>query len=204
MDDPVSATSQNSGLTEGSHCSICGAIIVPQTVIPAIGSVEVVEEYVPLVSEVEAGNEAVVENMITVASDSGLTESNPNGNDEIVIEAAIPTVVDAIVDGNSVITEETVNIQGDNSEIESYPEVVDDENEFIEPESEAPGNVIDNNTVASITPVASETQMTAEQVRCIETITLIGETVVEVFNAFARFLAPLISRMRFLPVIKFW
>ena len=36
VDPAVPATYESSGLTEGSHCSVCGKVIVPQTVIPQL------------------------------------------------------------------------------------------------------------------------------------------------------------------------
>ncbi|MCD7859386.1 MAG: hypothetical protein LUH51_04340, partial [Firmicutes bacterium] len=37
VDEAVAATCTASGLTEGSHCSVCGAVIVEQEVVPALG-----------------------------------------------------------------------------------------------------------------------------------------------------------------------
>lgn len=37
VDPAVEATCQKTGLTEGSHCSVCGATITPQQVIPISG-----------------------------------------------------------------------------------------------------------------------------------------------------------------------
>lgn len=38
VDAAVPATKKDSGLSEGAHCSICDEVIIPQTVIPRIGS----------------------------------------------------------------------------------------------------------------------------------------------------------------------
>lgn len=40
VDEAVEATEESTGLTEGSHCSVCGAIIVKQKVIPKIDPYE--------------------------------------------------------------------------------------------------------------------------------------------------------------------
>lgn len=37
IDESVPATCTTDGLTEGSHCSVCGEVIIPQQVIPALG-----------------------------------------------------------------------------------------------------------------------------------------------------------------------
>ena len=46
-DAAVSATCTENGLTEGSHCSVCGETIVAQTVVPAAGHTEVKDPAVP-------------------------------------------------------------------------------------------------------------------------------------------------------------
>ena len=44
IDNAVDPTCTTSGLTQGKHCSICGAILKAQTVIPALGHTEVVDD----------------------------------------------------------------------------------------------------------------------------------------------------------------
>ena len=44
IDNTVDPTCTTSGLTQGKHCSICGAILKAQTVIPALGHTEVVDD----------------------------------------------------------------------------------------------------------------------------------------------------------------
>ena len=44
IDNAVDPTCTISGLTQGKHCSICGAILKAQTVIPALGHTEVVDD----------------------------------------------------------------------------------------------------------------------------------------------------------------
>ena len=43
IDNTVDPTCTTSGLTQGKHCSICGAILKAQTIIPALGHTEVVD-----------------------------------------------------------------------------------------------------------------------------------------------------------------
>ena len=47
IDEAIPATCTETGLTEGSHCSVCNAVIVPQDVVQATGHTVVVDESVP-------------------------------------------------------------------------------------------------------------------------------------------------------------
>ncbi|MBR7073305.1 MAG: leucine-rich repeat domain-containing protein, partial [Eubacterium sp.] len=47
VDAAVPATCTKTGLTEGSHCSVCGAVVVAQEVVPATGHTEVIDPAVP-------------------------------------------------------------------------------------------------------------------------------------------------------------
>ena len=44
IDNAVAPTCTTSGLTQGKHCSVCGAILQEQTVVPALGHTEVVDK----------------------------------------------------------------------------------------------------------------------------------------------------------------
>ena len=51
-DEAVAPTCTETGLTEGSHCSVCGAILVAQEIIPATGHTAVVDDgYAPTCTE---------------------------------------------------------------------------------------------------------------------------------------------------------
>ena len=43
-DNKIEATCTTNGLTEGSHCSVCKEVLVPQTVVNALGHTEVIDE----------------------------------------------------------------------------------------------------------------------------------------------------------------
>ncbi len=43
-DEAVEPTCTESGLTEGKHCSVCGEVIIAQTVVPALGHTEVIDK----------------------------------------------------------------------------------------------------------------------------------------------------------------
>ena len=70
IDNAVDPTCTTSGLTQGKHCSICGAILKAQTVIPALGHTEVVDDAIaPTCTEKgkTEGNHCSVCNTIIVA-----------------------------------------------------------------------------------------------------------------------------------------
>ena len=46
VDEVVAPTCTETGLTEGSHCSVCGEVLVAQEVVPALGHTEVTDEAV--------------------------------------------------------------------------------------------------------------------------------------------------------------
>ncbi len=71
-DDAVAATCTSSGLTEGSHCSVCKAILIKQTTVPAKGHVPVTDPRVePTTTSVgwTVGSHCSVCNQILVAQE---------------------------------------------------------------------------------------------------------------------------------------
>ena len=71
IDESVAATATTDGLTEGSHCSVCGETIIAQEVIPATGeqvgentepATAVAESAASAVNIYATGNTIVVEN----------------------------------------------------------------------------------------------------------------------------------------------
>ena len=51
IDPAVEATEDENGLTEGSHCSVCGEVLVPQEVVPALKHTVVIDPAVPATCE---------------------------------------------------------------------------------------------------------------------------------------------------------
>ena len=76
VDTGIEATCTTDGLTDGKHCSICGEILLPQTVITALGHTEVTDAAVPATctstgltegKHCSACNEVFVEQTVTDA-----------------------------------------------------------------------------------------------------------------------------------------
>ena len=136
VDDAVAATCMKSGKTEGSHCSVCGEVIVAQKTIPALGHKFVNYIYNnDATTETDGTETAVCERgcgetdtrvavgtkLNTAVSESTASAVNlyasgntivvENATDEICIYDAMGKLVcrDAI---NRVRTEITVNIPG--------------------------------------------------------------------------------------------
>ena len=71
-DAAVEATCTTTGLTEGSHCSVCGVILVAQNTIPALGHTEVIDAAVaPTLTEtgLTEGKHCSVCNNVLIAQD---------------------------------------------------------------------------------------------------------------------------------------
>lgn len=62
VDVAVPATRTETGLTEGSHCSVCGKVIVAQEIIPMLNSTPVTESAANAVNIYAHGNTIVIEN----------------------------------------------------------------------------------------------------------------------------------------------
>lgn len=95
VDAPVAATCTTPGLTEGSHCAECGAVIVAQAEIPALGHDILFEE---LAYETEEGEEEVVIRVTFLcghAEDSIIELEDADGE---IIE-----LLDTVVEGDKII-----------------------------------------------------------------------------------------------------
>ncbi|MBO7145893.1 MAG: leucine-rich repeat protein [Salinivirgaceae bacterium] len=62
VDAAVPATYTETGLTEGSHCSVCGKVIVEQKIIPMLDNTAITETAANAVNIYAYGNKIVVEN----------------------------------------------------------------------------------------------------------------------------------------------
>ena len=92
VDKAVEPTCTETGLTEGSHCSVCGTVLVAQEVIPATGHTVVVDEAVE-----------------PTCTETGLTEGSHCSVCETILVAqeVIPATghtYDAVTTGNNVCT----------------------------------------------------------------------------------------------------
>ena len=57
IDPEVAAACETAGITEGSHCRVCGKVLVEQTVIPATGHTPVTDDAVCLLYTSDAADE---------------------------------------------------------------------------------------------------------------------------------------------------
>jgi len=90
IDNAVAPTCTETGLTEGSHCSVCNEVLIAQTVIEANGHTEVIDNAVaPTCTEtgLTEGKHCSVCNEILVAQE--VIEAN--GHTEVIDEAVAPT-----------------------------------------------------------------------------------------------------------------
>ena len=92
VDKAVEPTCTETGLTEGSHCSVCGTVLVAQQEIPATGHTVVVDEAVE-----------------PTCTETGLTEGSHCSvcNEVLVAQQEIPATghtYDAVTTGNNVCT----------------------------------------------------------------------------------------------------
>ena len=133
VDKAVEPTCTETGLTEGSHCSVCGTVLVAQEVIPATGHTVVVDEAVePTCTEtgLKEGSHCSVCGTVLVAqevipatghtvvtdeekaptcTETGLTEGSHCSvcNEVLVSQEVIPATghtYDAVTTGNNVCT----------------------------------------------------------------------------------------------------
>ena len=92
VDEAVEPTCTETGLTEGSHCSVCGTVLVAQQVIPATGHTVVTDE-----------------GKAPTCTETGLTEGSHCSvcNEVLVSQEVIPATghtYDAVTTGNNVCT----------------------------------------------------------------------------------------------------
>ena len=92
VDEAVEPTCTETGLTEGSHCSVCGTVLVAQEVIPAPGHTVVTDE-----------------GKAPTCTETGLTEGSHCSvcNEVLVSQEVIPATghtYDAVTTGNNVCT----------------------------------------------------------------------------------------------------
>ncbi|MCR5207761.1 MAG: hypothetical protein K6C14_04705, partial [Eubacterium sp.] len=90
IDEAIAPTCTETGLTEGKHCSVCNAILVPQETVAANGHTEVIDEAVaPTCTEtgLTEGKHCSVCNAVLVAQETVAA----NGHTEVTDEAVAPT-----------------------------------------------------------------------------------------------------------------
>ena len=94
IDEAVAATCTKTGLTEGSHCSVCNATIEPQAVTPKTAHTEVIDEAVAATcteTGLTAGKHCSVCNAITVAQEVILKKAHTEVIDNAVAATCTET-----------------------------------------------------------------------------------------------------------------
>ena len=121
VDKAVAADCTNTGLTEGSHCSVCNQVLVEQNVVDALGHTEVVDKAVAATcttTGLTEGKHCSVCNAVIIAQ----AETAALGHTEVIDQAKAPTCTESglteglhcSVCGSVIIPQEQVDALGHN------------------------------------------------------------------------------------------
>ncbi len=124
IDEAVGPDCVNTGLTEGSHCEVCGEVLTAQVIVPALGHTEVIDEAV----EPDCVNTGLTEGSHCEVCGEVLTAQvivPALGHTEVIDEAVEPDCVNTgltegshcEVCGEVIIKQETVNSLGHDYEM---------------------------------------------------------------------------------------